>query len=225
MSRFLEQLRADLRPMAQAVAAAATPISLLEFLAREVQTDNGPWTPAKHEPLLEHIQLLERIVTKRESNSQVTTVKAEQIGYTTFAIGFAVWLVATAHYNTAYFLPNDDFAKEWGMTKLNPIVDESPYLSQLVADGAVDRGVLKDFAGKFLYLLGLHKLSGATSRPNDFQVSDEVDLTSERVRKWKRGRMRHSELRCELDFSAPYAQNSGIDLRYQLGSQRRWLVR
>jgi hypothetical protein len=227
-SHFLSDLADGLRgelPAAERARAGKVPSWLAHFVESHVPTDHGPWSLVGHEPLREVMQLLERLVVDRESESRVDVVKAEQIGFTTFALGFALWLVAEYGYNVGYFLPDDKFASEFGMTKLSPIVDGSPYLSSLAEDAAVDRGVLKQLGDKYLYMLGLSKMKGATSRPMDFQISDEVDLTSEYIRKWKRGRMAASKLRIELDFSAPYRQDSGIDARYKEGSQRKWLVR
>lgn len=217
-TRHLEALRE--------VDATATRrgLSLQQFLESEVETDYGRWSLAEHEPLGEIVSLIDHIVSRRETDAKLTIIKGEQIGVTTVFTGAAVWAPVEHGLNTGYFLPDDDFASEWGMSKINPIVDGSEFLTRLMKDAKVDRGVLKAFGDKHLYLLGLNKLKGATSRPMDIQISDEVDLTSEKIRKWKRGRMRHSRLRFEMDFSAPYAQNSGIDARYQKGSQRRWLV-
>ena len=223
--RFLLDLASDLRGELPSKATKKVPSWLLSFVQQHVPTDHGPYTLDRHEPLREIIALVERIAVNQESETRVDVVKAEQVGFTTFALGFALWLVAEHGYNVGYFLPDDKFASEFGMARLNPTVNESPYLSTLMADAAVDRGVLKQIGEKFLYLIGLSKLKGATSRPMDFQISDEVDLTSDTIRKWKRGRMSASKLRAELDFSAPYRQDSGIDKRFKDGSQRKWLVK
>lgn len=222
---FAEDLRSGLPARERRAPRTRKRSWLLDFVTEHVPTDHGPYTLEGHEPLGGIVELLERITIDRESESRVDIVKAEQVGLTTFALGFALWLVAEYGYNVGYFLPDDKFASEFGMARLNPIVDGSPYLSTLTEDGAVDRGVLKQLGDKFLYLLGLSKLKGATSRPMDWQLSDEVDLTSEAIRKWKSGRMSASKMRAELDFSAPYRQDSGIDARYKAGSMRKWLVR
>lgn len=199
-------------------------LSLRHFLETEVTTDNGPWSIAGHEPLGEIVDVIDSLIRSATPDARVTAVKGEQIGFTTLAIAVPVWAAVEHGYNAGYFLPDDDFAQEWGLSKLSPIINESEYLSKIASDGDVERGTLKQFHDKYVHVLGLGKLKGATSRPMDLQVSDEVDLTSSAVRKWKTGRMRHSKLRFELDFSAPYAANSGIDRRFQDGSQRRWLV-
>jgi hypothetical protein len=220
-ANFAQQLRNLLPPSERSGRRS----ELLDFVSQHVPTDHGKYSLEHHAPMRQVIETLERIVVNRESESRVDVVKAEQVGFTTFALGFALWLVAEHGYNTGYFLPDDAFASEFGMARLNPIVEGSDYLSHLMQDAAVDRGVLKQIGLKYLYLLGLSKLKGATSRPMDFQLSDEVDLTSEKIRKWKRGRMSASKLRVELDFSAPYRQDSGIDARYKAGSQHKWLVK
>jgi hypothetical protein len=226
---FAGELARDLRSSRErdglaAVARERRGMSLREFLEAEVKTDRGPWAIEGHCPLGEVVEIIDRLIRSGVKDARVTTIKGEQIGFTTLALAVPVWAAVEHGYNGGYFLPDDEFAKEWGLAKLSPIINESPYLAALASDGDVERGTLKQFRDKYVYLLGLAKLKGATSRPMDLQVSDEVDLTSDSVRKWKTGRMRHSMLRFELDFSAPYAANSGIDKRFQDGSQRRWLV-
>lgn len=225
---FAKGLARDLRAAQQCDTASAVPPrrgwSLRAFLESEVHTDNGPWSSVGHAPLAEVVTLIDRLIREGTKDARVTTIKGEQIGFTTLALAVPVWAAVEHGYNGGYFLPDDEFAKEWGLAKLSPIINESAYLSAIASDGDVERGTLKQFRDKSVYVLGLAKLKGATSRPMDLQVSDEVDLTSDAVRKWKTGRMRHSALRFELDFSAPYASNSGIDKRFSDGSQRRWLV-
>ncbi len=226
---FARELARDLRSVkahseTSDAARERRGLSLREFLELEVRTDNGPWAITGHEPLGEVVSVIDSLIRAGVKDARVTTIKGEQIGFTTLALAVPVWAAVEHGYNGGYFLPDDEFAKEWGLAKLSPIINESPYLAAIASDGDVERGTLKQFRDKYVYLLGLAKLKGATSRPMDLQVSDEVDLTSEAVRKWKTGRMRHSQLRFELDFSAPYAANSGIDKRFQDGSQRRWLV-
>jgi hypothetical protein len=219
------ELRAEqARTEASGVSRDRRGLTLREFLEIEVKTDNGPWSIVGHEPLGVVVETIDSLIRGGVKDARVTTIKGEQIGFTTLALAVPVWAAVEHGYNGGYFLPDDEFAKEWGLAKLTPIINESEYLARLASDGDVERGTLKQFRDKYVYLLGLAKLKGATSRPMDLQVSDEVDLTSEAVRKWKTGRMRHSMLRFELDFSAPYAANSGIDKRFQDGSQRRWLI-
>jgi phage terminase large subunit GpA len=226
---FLGKLATDLREVRERTLQAVERkerrgLPLREFIEKEVRTDRGSWSIAGHEPLGEVIATIDAVIRLGIKDARITTIKGEQIGFTTLALAVPIWAAVEHGYNGGYFLPDDEFAKEWGLAKLSPIINESTYLAELANDGDVERGTLKQFRDKYVYLLGLAKLKGATSRPMDLQVSDEVDLTSEAVRKWKTGRMRHSMLRFELDFSAPYASNSGIDRRYQEGSQRRWMI-
>jgi len=65
---------------------------------------------------------------------------------------------------------------------------------------------------------------GAISTPLDALLYDEVDKLPAENMEWSRGRVAHSELRLAIYFSAGYSPGAGIDLRYQAGSQHRWLV-
>ncbi|HSY51156.1 MAG TPA: phage terminase large subunit family protein [Thermoanaerobaculia bacterium] len=200
--------------------------SLERFLQEEIHTDSGLFSFTGHEPLLFIVRLIERLIVERVCDARVAIVKAEQIGFSTLAIGVALWAVAELGYNVGYFFPDDKMASEFGAARFNPTIERSLFLAGRMKDAGVDRGVLKELGdGKYLYLKGLGTLKGAIANPQDLQLLDEFDKIPANVARWTKGRMTHSKLRLAIRFSAPYADGAGIHKSFDDGSQRRLLIK
>jgi len=200
--------------------------SLERFLEEEIHTDSGLFSFKGHEPLLFIVRLIERLIVDRVCDARVAIAKAEQIGFSTLAIGVALWAVAELGYNVGYFFPDDKMASEFGAARFNPTIERSLFLAGRMKDAGVDRGVLKELGdGKYLYLKGLNTLKGAIANPQDLQLLDEFDKIPANVARWTKGRMTHSKLRLAIRFSAPYADGAGIHKSFDDGSQRRFLVK
>jgi hypothetical protein len=207
-------------------ARAARPSSLQRFLEEDVVTDNGPWSLAGHEPYHEILDTLTRIFVKRERDTTFSFLKAEQIAATTtIGLGVGLWAPSDLRMNVGYFLPTDVFAHKFGRTRLKNTIAKSEYLRSRAKDkDAVNQATLKEFEGKYLYILGLEEMTNAISIPMDVLINDEVDLLPQDNLEWSEGRISHSDVRVQLFFSAGYAPGAGIDLRYQDGSQHKYVI-
>jgi hypothetical protein len=232
---FANDLQASLEKHAPAgTPADLRPSSLAEFMEHDVVTDNGPWSLDGHEPFAEILGLMDSIFRRPLRDTEVALLKAEQIGATTsLGLGPALNLAADLGRNVGYFLPTDLFARKIGRTRLKNILKKSPRLSALMrAERAgsdsgelpVNQATIKEFDGKFLYILGLETMIGAISTPLDVLLNDEVDLLPAENLEWAQGRIAHSDLRASIYFSAGYAPGAGIDMRFQEGTQHKWLV-
>ncbi|MGA7616320.1 MAG: phage terminase large subunit family protein [Thermoanaerobaculia bacterium] len=211
---------------ATAPGVAARPSTIQDFLEQDVDTENGRWSLTGYEPFGELLGILDRAVRRRETDSEITLLKAEQVGATTIGIGAALHLVADRQYNVGYFLPTDKFAHRFGRTRLKRMISRSPFLSSHLRDReVVSQATIKEFDGRFLYVLGLEAMLGAVSIPLDVLAYDEVDLLPEENLEWSRGRVARSPLRLAIYFSAGYTPGAGIDSKWQEGSQRRILFR
>jgi hypothetical protein len=228
LSTFLSDLAADLRDEAAKAKPKKRPASssLRKFLEDDVATDNGPWSIDDHEPFAEILALIDDVVRKRRVDVEISLLKAEQIGATTsLGLGPALQLVSDLGRNVGYFGPTKDWANEIGRTRLKAIIAKSAYLSARLKDGeSVNRSTVKEFDGKFLYMLGLESMLGAITKPLDALLNDEVDLLPAENLEWQHGRVAHSDLRLRLFFSAGYSPGAGIDLRFQEGTQHKWRV-
>lgn len=210
------------------------PASLQKFMENDIATDNGPWSLTGHEPFAEILDLIDTITRKPIRDAHVALLKAEQIGATTsLGLGPALHHVADLGLNAGYFLPTDNFARRIGRTRLKTIVRRSARLSALMRDarGAsemgdlpVNQATIKEFDGKFLYVIGMESMLGVISTPLDILLNDEVDKLPAENKEWAVGRIAHSKVRATIDFSAGYTPGAGIDLLYQEGTQHKWLV-
>jgi len=226
-NRLLEEIIDRPKSRGRAAAASRKPRRSLErFLQEEIHTDSGIFSFKGHEPLLFVVRLIEHLILNQVCDARVAVVKAEQIGFSTLAIGVALWAVAELGYNVGYFFPDDKMASEFGAARFNPTIERSLFLAGRMKDAGVDRGVLKELGdGKYLYLKGLATLKGAIANPQDLQLLDEFDKIAANVARWTKGRMTHSKLRLAIRFSAPYADGAGIHKSFDDGSQRRFLVK
>jgi hypothetical protein len=225
MDNVLKDLLDGLAPKEAEAKDARRPSSLETFLEEDVVTDNGRWTIAGHEPFGEILSLLDRVLTKRETDTDITVLKAEQIGATTLGLGAALHLVADRARNVGYFLPTKGFAHNFGRTRIKRMIERSKYLATRMRDrGVVNQASLKEFDGRFLYVLGLESMLGAISVPLDVLIYDEVDLLPAENLEWSQGRVAHSDLRVSFYFSAGYSPGAGIDLRFQEGTQHKFFV-
>lgn len=202
----------------------ARPSTLQEFLETDIQTETGPWTIDGHEAFGEIVALIDRTILNRDSDTEITVLAAEQVGKTMVAIGAAVQLVADRGRNVGYFLPTKDFAAKFGRSRLKRLIAKSPYLAAQLRDkDVVDQSTLKEFNGKFLYILGLESILGAISIPMDAVFYDEVDMLPTENQEWSEGRVAASDLRVKVFVSAGYTPGGGIDSRYQEGTQHKRL--
>lgn len=216
---LFRELRAD-------TPAEARPASLREFLETDVITETGAWQLAGHEPLGEIVELIDRVIREKQAGAEISVLAAEQVGKTMIAVGTAFRLVSDQRRNVGYFLPTDKFAHKFGRTRLKRIISRSPYLSARLRDQeAVNQATLKEFDGRFLYVLGLESMLGAISLPLDGLVYDEVDHLPAENLEWSQGRVAHSDLRFTLNVSAGYMPGGGIDQRWQDGTMHKFMVR
>lgn len=222
---FARELAASLQKHAPK-AGVARPLTLQRFLEQDIRHDKGPWSIDGHEPFQAILDLVDRVIAKKQSDTEISLLKAEQIGATTIGLGLAAHLPADLKKNVGYFLPTKTFAHVFGRSRLRRMIAGSQYLSGLMLDrAAVNQSMVKEFDGAFLYLLGLESMMGAISVPLDFLIYDEVDMLPAENLEWSQGRVAHSDLRVSFFFSAGYSPGAGIDSRFQAGTQHKYLVR
>jgi hypothetical protein len=213
------------RALPGAEKAAPRPSSLQLFLEDDISTDNGPWSIEGHEAFAEILQQMDDVFRRPLRDSEIALLKAEQIGATTtIGLGPALHLAADLGRNVGYFLPTDKFANKVGRTRVKRMISKSTYLSARMKDrDVVNQATIREFDGKYFYIVGLESMIGAISTPLDVLLYDEVDMLPAENMEWSQGRVAHSDLRAAVYFSAGYAPGAGIDLRYQEGTQHKRL--
>ncbi|MCY3822326.1 MAG: phage terminase large subunit family protein [Nitrospinae bacterium] len=203
---------------------------LARFLTSEMSTDNGAFTFAGREALLEPAAALDEVLGKRAPDRTVSVLKGAQVGMTTLAIGFALYCVIVHRLNVGYFLPDQDFADRFDQTRVRPALKRKG-LASLMREGnykgASPKG-LKEFPGRggsrFLYILGLRDIGNAISIPLDVLIRDEVDDLPPENLKWSNDRIDASPLALTLNLAVGRTPGAGIHAIYEGGDQRSWRV-
>ena len=199
--------------------------SLTEFITRCVSTDKGAYSFARHAPLLE---IARRLPELRE----VWILKGAQVGLSTMAVAWGLYLAGAKGRSAGYALPTKIFARRFLKTRFQPIVAGYPLLRESVQT-TIDVGLLavaglrgaSRAAQVYLYLLGLENLSDAISIPLDALLFDEVDVLNQDNMAWADDRIAASAYGQKLYFSVGMNPGLGMDAGYQASSQRVWLVR
>lgn len=200
--------------------------SLVEFLETHMATDNGPFTFKGREPLRRITLVLQDALDRNKPALDLSILGAEQWGKTVWANGVTWYLSAVREHNVIYFLPTDNFATNFGRTRVRLMLGRSSYLSSLLATdpGDVNKATIKQFGSHFVRYLGLDTMLGAISNPADDVVYDEVDMLPKANADWSEGRVSASPHRHMIRVSVGYHPQSGIDERYQQGTQHKWFV-
>ena len=204
---------------------------LARFLTSEMSTDNGAFTFAGREALLEPAAALDGVLGNRTPDRTISVLKGAQVGMTTLAIGFALYCVIVHRLNVGYFLPDQDFADRFDQTRVRPAIRNERIVSIMREGkykGASPKG-LKEFPGRggsrFLYILGLRDIGNAISIPLDVLIRDEVDDLPPENLKWSNDRIDASPLALTLNLAVGRTPGTGIHAMYEAGDRRRWCVK
>jgi len=156
-----------------------------------------------------------------DKSQEIVIQKAAQLGLSEIMARMAIARCALSDgFNTIYTLPAATAAQNFMKTRVNPIIDSSPYLKELVSKDN-DSASIKQFGESFLYLKGAQVDRQAITVPADLLVIDEVDNSQEGVVTLYESRLQHSEYALKVKLSTPSIPDYGIDLLFK-GSRRHF---
>ncbi|MFB0517037.1 MAG: phage terminase large subunit family protein, partial [Candidatus Neomarinimicrobiota bacterium] len=192
----------------------------------------GPYSFDRHRPLLEIAQRLPQL-------KEVWVLKGAQVGLSTLAIGWCLYLARVKGYSVGYALPTKVFARRFLKTRFRGVVAGNPLLKEAVkttedvglmavspTSGCIpDTGHDGGPRTAHLYMLGMENLSDAISIPLDALAFDEVDVLNQENMAWADDRIAASGFGQRLYFSVGMNPGLGMDAGYQVSDQRVWVVR
>jgi len=157
----------------------------------------------------------------RDKSREKYVRKCSQIGLSELSIR---WTVAVLHVlpssTIIYTLPTATFAKSFVKTRVDPLIQTSPTLSNSVSSTA-DNSEIKRFNDSFLYIKGTVGQNAAISVPADGIVNDEVDFSDPGVMSTYHSRLTHSRWKLRLRLSTPTVAKYGISADFD-ASRRHW---
>ena len=196
----------------------------VQFLTASIQADKRPYSFEQHRPLLEIAQRLPHL-------KEVWVLKGAQVGLSTLAIGWCLYLALAKGCSVGYALPTKVFARRFLKTRFKGVITGSTLLKEAVqtTESVGLMAVSPKGDGKprtsHLYMLGMENISDAISIPLDALAFDEVDVLNQENMAWADDRIAASAFRQKIYFSVGMNPGLGMDAGYQASSQRVWLVR
>jgi hypothetical protein len=117
-------------------------------------------------------------------------------------------------YTVAYTLPTAGFAATFMKTRVDPVIQNSPYLKDMLS-GELDNTEVKKLGDSFLYLRGAQSSNAPISVPCDHLIHDEVDFSDPEVLSQYQSRLTHSKYKRKTKLSTPTLPDRGIDYEFQ----------
>ena len=150
-----------------------------------------------------------------DQSQNIVILKSAQIGISEMSARLALAKAVLINgFSTIYTLPAASAAQNFMKTRIDPVVNSSPYLSELVSKD-VDNSSVKRFGESYVYLKGAQVDRQAISVPADMIVMDEVDNSNQDVLTLFESRLIHSKYALTVKLSTPTIPGYGIDLAYK----------
>lgn len=146
---------------------------------------------------------------------EIIVRKCSQVGLSELAVRKSLGLVGMLKcFTVIYTLPTATFASVLAKTRVNPVINESPYLNSMLT--GTDSVEVKQFDNNsFLYLKGAASSNAPISIPCDMLVHDELDFSDSLVVKQYQSRLTHSPHKMKMKLSTPTLPGKGIDHEFQ----------
>jgi hypothetical protein len=159
---------------------------------------------------------------------EVAWMKSSQVGLTEYAWRWGMHR-SDRHADTCiYVFPSKDYVTEFGDTRVEPAIEESPYLRSRIKPHWVKHKTLKRIGAGWLVFRGTKSKAGAQSTAAQAVIFDEYDLLEPDNRAQMERRIRGARQLGKRPrirrFGNPTIPGDGIDSVYQSSDRRRWLV-
>lgn len=151
-----------------------------------------------------------------DPSQEIVIIKSAQLGISEMSCRLALGkAVLIQGFTTIYTLPSALAAQAFMKTRVDTVIDGSPYLKELVHN-ATDNSSVKRFGDSYLYLKGCSVDTQAISVPADLLVTDEVDNSNIDTMTLFESRLIHSAFALSIKLSTPSIPNYGIDEAYKM---------
>lgn len=160
-----------------------------------------------------------------DGSREIVVRKCSQVGLSETSARMALALCAvTRGYTVAYTLPTAGFASTFMKTRIDPVIQGSPYLKDML-QGELDNTEVKKIGDSFLYLRGAQSSNAPISVPCDHLIHDEVDFSDPEVLSQYQSRLTHSKFKRKTKLSTPTLPDRGIDYEFQRSRRKFNMVK
>jgi hypothetical protein len=167
----------------------------------------------------------------RDCHTEIVLLKGAQLGFSTWAICRVIWMVLTYASTVIYTFPTRDDVSEYTATRINPIINLSPYIKGRVLD--VDSVRVKQFSKRpgdpsagvsIIHFNGAQNEKDATTVDGDMLVHDEEDRSNARVIEQYGSRLDHSRFKWKIRLSTPTIPGHGVHKGYMASNKGVWMI-
>jgi hypothetical protein len=149
-----------------------------------------------------------------ETAREVVVRKCSQVGISELSARIALATCAVVpNFTTLYTLPTAAFASTFMSTRIDPVIQSSDYLSELIHT-TMDNAEVKRFGNSFLYMKGSQSTNAPISIPVDMLIHDELDYSSPEIISQYQSRLTHSKHKRKIKLSTPTVPKRGIDKEF-----------
>ena len=208
-SRHLERLKA-------ATVSRLTEDKLPEWICEHTFINGEHYSFQDHE-------YQERIL--RDPADELNIQKCSQVGISEISGRRSLARCAVIPgYTVGYTLPTAGFATTFMRTRIDPVIQSSPYLSELIHT-STDNAEVKRLGESYLYLKGSQSSNAPISVPMDEVVNDELDFSDPEVIGQYQSRLTHSKYKRKTKLSTPTIPGRGINREMQRSRRHFNLVK
>lgn len=159
---------------------------------------------------------------------EVVFAKGAQVGASGMGVRWCVRQVDQFGDTGLYVMPTDEVVEKFGDERVEPAIEESPYLQSRIRSKWVRNKHLKRIGRAFLHMRGSNSKAGAQSVAAQFLFLDERDLLDQSnlpmIMRRISGARQLGKVPKVRHAGYPLIPNDGIDLLWQQSDQRVWHV-
>lgn len=159
---------------------------------------------------------------------EVVFAKGAQVGASAYGVRWTIRQVDQFSDTGLYVMPTLDDVFDFGDERIEPAIEESPYLQSRIKGKYVKNKKLKRIGHGFLHMRGSNSKSGAQSVPAVFLFLDEADLLDQTNLPMIMRRVTGARQRGKIPkirwAGYPLLPNRGIDAKWQDSDMRVWHV-
>lgn len=181
--------------------------SIPEWICNNTQILGEPFSFKDHE-------FQERIL--RDTSPEKVVIKCSQVGLTEASTRLALAMCSVNNnFTVIYTLPTITFASSLMTTRVDPVIEGSPFLSDAVSK-SINNSEIKKIGDSFLYFKGAASGNAPISIPADMLIHDEYDFSDQKILEQYQSRLTHSKYKMKTIFSTPTIPGFGVDAEFQL---------
>lgn len=155
-------------------------------------------------------------------------IKGAQVGASAMGVRWCIRQVDQLGDTGLYVMPTDEVVEKFADERVEPAIEESPYLQSRIRPKWVRNKKLKRIGRAFLHMRGSNSKAGAQSVAAQFLFLDERDLLDQTnvpmILRRVSGARQLGKVPKIRHAGYPLLPNTGIDLLWQESDQRVWHI-